>query len=358
MKIPHHPRISDLITAAAISSLLLTSCSVTKTPSIKAMQASAIPYALPPVFLPPPKMPESEILPPFKPNFQIPLPPNPKSTAHGKGKPVKFEKRKLKGVPFYQTTIDLADPDTYLSVGLAKDATQANSADFSSGDEAFDSLVKRAHGAVVVNGTFFSKDDQKRVMGNMISGGKILKYSPWENYGTTLGLTRDNKLEMVTAMVEGRPRFAEYWFSITCGPRLLRHGKIELDPVKEKFADSHVLGIGPRAALGFPATCDKLYLVTFMSGLSLKGEAELMKAMGCYEAMNLDGGASKALAHDGTIIVPAQRPLTNVIVVYDAKHPAPQALIGSYNEFGKGAVTELVSQDRPASNVGATGFSQ
>ena len=48
-----------------------------------------------------------------------------------------------------------------------------------------------------------------------------------------------------------------------------------------------------------------------------------MKAIGCYEAMNLDGGASRALAASSKILVPAGRSLTNAIVVYDGKHPAP-----------------------------------
>ncbi len=77
--------------------------------------------------------------------------------------------------------------------------------------------------------------------------------------------------------------------------------------------------------MGYPKSKDKIYLVTFLYGLSLEKEAEMMKKIGCYEAMNLDGGASRALAHNGSIIIKAGRPLTNVLIVYDkpirpAKH--------------------------------------
>jgi hypothetical protein len=58
-----------------------------------------------------------------------------------------------------------------------------------------------------------------------------------------------------------------------------------------------------------------------------------MKAIGCYEAMNLDSGASRALAHNGSILIHAGRPLTNVIIVYDKLHPAPQALVKSWQRF-------------------------
>ncbi|WP_325034747.1 phosphodiester glycosidase family protein [Nostoc sp. 'Lobaria pulmonaria (5183) cyanobiont'] len=64
----------------------------------------------------------------------------------------------------------------------------------------------------------------------------------------------------------------------------------------------------------------------FDSGLTLQQEAQAMKPIDCHEAMNLDGGASKAFAANSKILVPAGRLLTNVIVVYDAKNPAAAAL--------------------------------
>jgi hypothetical protein len=61
----------------------------------------------------------------------------------------------------------------------------------------------------------------------------------------------------------------------------------------------------------------------------------MMKKIGCVEAMNLDGGASRALAHNGSIIMKAGRPLTNVLIVYDKLHPAPQSTIQSWEQFQK-----------------------
>jgi hypothetical protein len=34
--------------------------------------------------------------------------------------------------------------------------------------------------------------------GDMVSAGQFLKYSPWENYGTTLGIRSGNQPEMLT----------------------------------------------------------------------------------------------------------------------------------------------------------------
>lgn len=253
-----------------------------------------------------------------------------------KGKPLKFVKSTLKGVPFYQAVVDLKDPQMFMNIELANSADQANCATSTHGDESFPSFVKRGHGALVQNGTFFSKDGQKRVMGNMVARGRYLKYSPWENYGTTLGIKKNNEPEMVSARLDGgQPDWSSHWFSITCGPRLVHNGEVEIDATAEGFTDSHVLGVGSRCAMGFPASKDKIYIVTFLRALSLQKEGEVMKAMGCSEAMNLDGGASKALAHKGEVIVPASRALTNVIVVYDTNYPAPKNIITSWRDFQK-----------------------
>jgi exopolysaccharide biosynthesis protein len=109
-----------------------------------------------------------------------------------------------------------------------------------------------------------------------------------------------------------------------------------LNPSIEGFKDPSVLGSSARTAIGFTQDGTKLVLVNFEINLSLQQEAEAMKAIGCYEAMNLDGGASRALASKNNILVPAGRPLTNVIVIYDGTNPAPTALQQAWLRFQKG----------------------
>ncbi|MEG4632790.1 phosphodiester glycosidase family protein [Microcoleus sp. AR_TQ3_B6] len=252
-------------------------------------------------------------------------------------KPLQLGRQNVAGASFYLTTIDLADPEIYITIGLANNAAFANNYKVTRGDEPFENMVARYRAAVVANGTFFGKDEQKSVLGNMVAAGKFLKYSRWENYGTTLGIKAGNQLEMVTARIEGKPDWSQHWFSLTCGPRLVKGGKVWLSPLSEGFKDSHVLGVGSRTAIGFPASRDKLFLVTFLDSLSLAAEAKVMQAIGCFEAMNLDGGASVALAHQGEILLPAGRNLTNVLVVYDREYPAPAQLKQSWERFQKGS---------------------
>lgn len=250
--------------------------------------------------------------------------------------PVKVVQKTVLGIPLYQTIINLTDPENIITIGLANNAPQANTLQKSFGDEAFIKFVQRYPAAVIANGTFFGKDAQKNVMGNMVGGGQFLKYSRWENFGTTLGLKAGNRPEMITARADGKPEWNQHWFSLTCGPRLLKEGKIWLAPKTEGFKDPHVLERGYRTAIGFTEDGNQLFLVSFLASLTLQQEAEAMKTIGCYEAMNLDGGASEGLAYQGNIYINPGRNLTNVLVIYDRNHPAPTALKTAWQQFQTG----------------------
>lgn len=248
--------------------------------------------------------------------------------------PISVGYRKIAGEALYLTTIDLTHPQVYFGIGLAHNAPQANSTKSTRGDEHFTPMVRRHRAAITASGTFFSMDHQKRVMGNLVSGGKRLKYSPWENYGTTLGLKANNIPEMRTARLEGRPNWDQHGFSLTAGPRLLKQGKIQIQPRSEGFTDRGMMeGKALRAALGYPKHGRTMLLVTFLSPITLEKEAKIMAHLGCSEAMNLDGGTSIALAKGGKILQSAGRELTNVITIYDSRYPAPDSLKTAWQNF-------------------------
>ncbi len=260
-------------------------------------------------------------------------------------RPVPVGSRQVAGEPIYLTMIDLTDPEVFLGLGLAHNAKQANSQQSSHGDERFIHMVRRHRAAVTVSGTFFSMDKQKRVMGNMVSGGRFLKFSPWENYGTTLGLRVGNRPEMLTARTDGQPLWQQHWFSITAGPRLLRQGKVQINPQAEGFTDrSMFVGKSRRVVIGYPKHGHKLMLVTFRRPVTLQKAAAVMGYLGNYEAMNLDGGTSVGLAKGNKILQAAGRKLTNVITIYDKQHPAPQHLRDSWRAFQRGA--NVIAQGR------------
>jgi hypothetical protein len=89
--------------------------------------------------------------------------------------------------------------------------------------------------------------------------------------------------------------------SVGGGPWLVRDGRVFVDASEEKFQPSFSYGANPRTALG--VTSDgKLLIVTvdgrqhLSRGMSLNSLAELMKSLGCVQAMNLDGGGSTTMA--------------------------------------------------------------
>lgn len=92
---------------------------------------------------------------------------------------VQISKNKINGISFYQTVVDLTDPKTFITIGSAHNAAQTNTIGRSNGDEDFTTMVARHKATFVANGTFFAKNAQKTVMGNMVAAGKFLKYSQW-----------------------------------------------------------------------------------------------------------------------------------------------------------------------------------
>ncbi len=255
--------------------------------------------------------------------------------------PVQTTQRSLRGIAFYQTCVDLSHPQTLVTIALANNALQANSTERTYGDEPFPQMVRRLQAAVVANGTFFNTAAAHReVMGNMIAGGRFLRYRAWERRGTTLSLRQNNQPEMITPNLEERSReWSQYWFSITCGPRLVTNGRVSVtaESVRaEGFTTAHLVNPqtpAARSAVGFSQDGKQLLMVTFIDSVSLQRAAEVMRDIGASQAMNLDGGASVALANRGSVLYPTGRNLTNVIAVYDTTNAAPAALQDAWRQF-------------------------
>ena len=171
-------------------------------------------------------------------------------------------------IPFYRTTIDLKDPHTFLAIGLANNPTLGNHKGIA-GDEDFKSMIKRYHAAAIANGAYFGIKNPSKILGNLVSGGVILQKNSLKNWGTTLAIDADNKPHIITAKVDGIPKWEKYWLSLTAGPRLLRKGKVWLAPRTEGFTDPRVMGVSSRVAVGFPASGNPLILVTFLKSIPL-----------------------------------------------------------------------------------------
>lgn len=113
------------------------------------------------------------------------------------------------------------------------------------------------------------------------------------------------KGEKITAEYKLSPDWNDVNHIISGGPYLLKDGEIFIDVSSQKL--NGITGRNPRTAIGY--TKDNVMIIVTVdgrkenvSGVTLKELADILKDLGCYEAINLDGGSSTVMYVDGTVI--------------------------------------------------------
>lgn len=92
---------------------------------------------------------------------------------------------------------------------------------------------------------------------------------------------------------------------ISGGPYLVKKGQVFVDMTEQKLGS--IGGRNPRTAVGYTAD-NNLIIVTVDGresssiGMTLTELANFMKSLGCYNAMNLDGGGSTVLYINGRVV--------------------------------------------------------
>lgn len=100
--------------------------------------------------------------------------------------------------------------------------------------------------------------------------------------------------------------------AVGAGPRLLTDGEITVNPKGEGFTQAKIIiGGGARSAIGVKAD-GTILLVTTQA--TIKQLAEIMKKLGAYNAMCLDGGASSGLWLQGKYLTKPGRLLSNALI--------------------------------------------
>jgi hypothetical protein len=164
---------------------------------------------------------------------------------------------------------------------------------FAAGDglTATSALAAPTRAIAAVNGGYFTKE---------------AKPSGWLRIdGADLGAARPRRDAAIAVGARGRIRIGrcaeldrdETRHALSAGPLLLRDGRAA--PI-QGWPDGHALQRHPRTAVGLTAR-DELLLVTVAgrtpqaAGMTCPELAELMSALGCVAAMNLDGGGSTTM---------------------------------------------------------------
>ena len=120
------------------------------------------------------------------------------------------------------------------------------------------------------------------------------------------------------------------------GPHLLVDGQVSVDWVAEGFEAGFSTSLNPRTAAGTTRDGHHLLLVTvdgrqaFSRGVSLTDMALILRRYGAWNAINLDGGGSTAMAVGGlTVSSPqgggAERPVADMLLVYSDRAYQPDA---------------------------------
>ena len=121
---------------------------------------------------------------------------------------------------------------------------------------------------------------------------------------------------------------------VSGGPMLVRNGEIRVDGDNEGFSRSLIEDRHPRTALGRTVDGDLIFVAIdgrqkMSVGATLEEEAEIMRDLGCQDAMNLDGGGSTCMNVFGIDMnrpsdKTGERPVANGIVFYGPKLLTPE----------------------------------
>ncbi len=114
-----------------------------------------------------------------------------------------------------------------------------------------------------------------------------------------------NEKKKATVEIKTIPDWENVTHIISGGPYLIKNGNVFIDIQEQKLLA--IGGRNPRTAIGYTAD-NKLILVAvdgrenYSIGLTLNELANLMKELGCVNAMNLDGGGSTVMYVNGRIV--------------------------------------------------------
>ncbi len=217
--------------------------------------------------------------------------------------PDSLKQKMAAGVPVRVVDVDLTDKRVQVSVQTARGMPR--------GAESFSTLLARTHPTIAINGTYFSTIGLAPI-GDIMIRGKLLYRG---GMGTALAITPEKQAIIQRVGQSGNPKWKGYDTVLACGPALVLNGKVDVTPTEEGFQDPHIMGSTPRMGVGL-TPAGHLLLAQTLASVDFRKWAEVMLALGCRDAMNLDAGASAALYYRGKTLRSPGRDLTNILAVY------------------------------------------
>lgn len=221
----------------------------------------------------------------------------------GQADPIQVRETRVQGAPVRVVEVRLTDPRVRVGLIVAEG--------FPGTDESFGAMLRRAQPAAAINGTYFDKETLKPI-GDLVENGELLHSG---RTGTAFTISQDGTLDIHRVVRHRTMRWEGMRTVLACGPALLLDGKVDVDPAGEGFRNPAVIGKTQRMGVGYTAD-RRLLLVHIRSAVSFEQMAQIMQRLGAVEAMNLDAGASLAMAVRGKTYAQPSRRLTNLLGIW------------------------------------------
>ena len=172
----------------------------------------------------------------------------------------------------------------------------------------FEAFIALYRPIVAINGTFFNPRTKHPVGDVVIEGTHVNKGR------LRTALVVEGPFAFITTIPVASDFTGKVESLLACGPRLLTDGRITVYPAAEGFRDKRLFRPARRSAVGITKH-GKLIFAVIVTPVTLTKAAKIMRALGCVDAMNLDGGSSSALYCAGKFFVKPSRNLSTVLMV-------------------------------------------
>jgi hypothetical protein len=217
--------------------------------------------------------------------------------------PITYVSTTAAGVPVKLVVVDMNNPDVRVSGAVAAGSEGAL--------ERWNDMIDRTRPAVAITGTYFDPPTG-RLVGDLVIGGKMVRFG---GIGTAFCVDSENHASMRKAPPNRHLDWSDYEYVLRSGPRLVWKGKVDVNPRGEGFRDPELLRRNGRIGVGITRD-NRLILAATRKPITLHQFGRAMKALGAYDAINLDAGRSMGLYVEGKTVIAPHRRLTNLLLVF------------------------------------------
>ena len=251
------------------------------------------------------------------------------------GNGIYYRKGQVLGVGINVIEADLNDPEVRVAAMLARGGIGSQ--------EGFGNMVRRARPAAAITGTFFGIRNLYPTGDLVINGQAVFRGF----IGTAVAITDGNVVSFIpTRYKDQSVDWSLFDTVIRGGPRLVLAGNVEMTARSEGFRSLPISARRTRTAVALTRD-NRLQFVAVRQGITLWELAKVMRAIGAYHAVALDGGTSTAMYFAGQYIAKPGRGLTNVMMIYHSRDRY-EAMRGQFAGAAYHAATPSPSSSVPA----------